>query len=145
MEDLDYNEELSLEYRLKETDDKYVRLLAEFDNYKKRVQKEKEDIKNNTKISTISSILDVNNDISIALKNIKDKATKEGVELISKKIINYLNSQGIEEIQTDIYDDNLHEVVSVVSNGNKIVDVISKGYTINGVVFRHPKVILGNE
>ena len=144
MENLDYNEELSLEYRLKETDEKYLRLYSDFENYKRRVNKEKEDIKNNTKINMISSILDVNNDISIALKNIKDKTTREGVKLISKKIENFLSSYNIEEIQTENYDENLHEVVSVISNGNKIIDVISKGYTINGDPFMYPKVILGN-
>ena len=126
-----------------QSEDKYLRLLAEFENYKKRVNREKEEIKNQTKISTISSILDVNNDISIALKNIKNKVTKDGVELISRKITSYLNSQGIEEIQTDIYDEKVHDVVSINNNGRNIIEVISKGYTIDGVPFRYPKVILG--
>lgn len=126
-----------------QAEDKYLRLLAEFENYKKRVNREKEEIKNQTKISTISSILDVNNDISIAIKNIKNKAAKDGVELISRKITSYLNSQGIEEIQTSTYDENVHDVVSINNNGKNIIEVISKGYTIDGVPFRYPKVILG--
>jgi len=128
----------------KEIDEKYLRLYSEFENYKRRVNKEKEDIKNNTKISMISSILEVDNDISIALKNIKDKTTRDGVKLIYKKIQNFLSSYGIEEIQTKIYDENLHEVVSVVESGNKIIDVISKGYTLDGNPFKYPKIILGN-
>lgn len=128
---------------LMQAEDKYLRLLAEFENYKKRVNREKEEIKNQTKISTISSILDVNNDISIALKNIKNKVTKDGVELISRKITSYLNSQGIEEIQTDTYDEKVHDVVSITNNGRNIIEVISKGYTIDGVPFLYPKVILG--
>lgn len=126
-----------------QAEDKYLRLLAEFENYKKRVNREKEEIKNQTKISTISSILDVNNDISIAIKNIKNKVTKDGVELISRKITTYLNSQGIEEIQTDTYDEKVHDVIGVNNNGRNIIEVISKGYTIDGVPFRYPKVILG--
>jgi molecular chaperone GrpE len=133
-----------LKLKLSESEDKYVRLFAEFDNYKKRVQKEKEDIKNNTKISMITSILDMDNDISIAVKNIKDDVTREGVELIGQKLERFLKSQGIESIQTETYDDELHEVISVVPTGkNEVIDVVSKGYMLNGKPFRHPKIVIG--
>ena len=133
-----------LKLKLSESEDKYVRLFAEFDNYKKRVQKEKEDIKNNTKISMITSILDMDNDISIAVKNIKDDVTREGVELIAQKLERFLKSQGIESIQTETYDDELHEVISVVPTGkNEVIDVVSKGYMLNGKPFRHPKIVIG--
>lgn len=122
-----------------EAEDKYLRLYAEFENYKKRVQKEKEEIRVTTVVRMIDSILDVDNDISIALKNTKD----EGVKLISKKIEKFLKSYNIESIQTDIYDVDLHEVVTITGNNNKIIDVISKGYTLNGKPFKYPKVILG--
>ncbi len=129
--------------KLIESEEKYLRLYAEFDNYKKRTQKEKEDIKNNTKISVISSILDMDNDISIALKNIKDKETISGIKLITQKLDNFLKSQGIESIQTDTYDAELHEVISVIDTGtSKVVDVVSKGYSINGKPFRYPKIVL---
>lgn len=129
--------------KLKESEEKYLRLYAEFENYKKRAQKEKEEIKNNTKVSVISSILDMDNDISIALKNIKDEQTRNGVELIAQKVEKFLKSQGIETIQTDTYDDELHEVISVVETGeSKILDVASKGYSLNGKPFRYPKIIL---
>ena len=133
-----------LKLKLSESEDKYVRLFAEFDNYKKRVQKEKEDIKNNTKISMITSILDMDNDISIAVKNIKDDVTREGVELIAQKLERFLKCQGIESIQTETYDDELHEVISVVPTGkNEVIDVVSKGYMLNGKPFRHPKIVIG--
>ena len=133
-----------LKLKLSESEDKYVRLFAEFDNYKKRVQKEKEDIKNNTKISMITSILDMDNDIAIAIKNIKDDVTREGVELIAQKLERFLKSQGIESIQTETYDDELHEVISVVPTGkNEVIDVVSKGYMLNGKPFRHPKIVIG--
>jgi molecular chaperone GrpE len=133
-----------LKLKLSESEDKYVRLFAEFDNYKKRVQKEKEDIKNNTKVSMITSILDMDNDISIAVKNIKDEVTREGVELIAQKLERFLKSQGIETIQTETYDDELHEVISVVPTGKtEVIDVVSKGYMLNGKPFRHPKIVIG--
>ncbi len=132
-----------LEQKLSESDDKYVRLYAEFENYKRRVSKEKEDIKNNTKISLITSILDMDNDIAIAIKNIKDEQSREGVQLIANKLENFLKSHGIESIQTTTYDEDLHEVISVIETGeSKIIDVVSKGYSLNGNPFRHPKIVL---
>ena len=65
-----------------EFNDKYLRLLAEFDNYKKRVKKEKEDIKDKVKSEMLSSVMDIDSDIAIALKNVED----EGILLIAKKL-----------------------------------------------------------
>jgi len=93
----------------------YVRLYAEFENYKRRVQKEKEEIKFNTKVGMVTPILDMDNDVAIAIKNIKDETTKQGVQLIANKLENFLKSQGIETIQTETYDEDLHEVISVIS------------------------------
>lgn len=122
----------------------YIRLAAEFDNYKKRTQKEKKELVDNTKSKTISSVLDIDNDISIAIRSIKNKEAKEGLQLILKKLENFLKSQGIESIQTENYDPDVHEVISVIeSDEEKIIDVISKGYKINDKVFRHPKIVLG--
>lgn len=124
--------------------DKFLRKCAEFENYKRRVQKEKEEIKFNTKVNMVTSILDIDNDISIAIKNIKDESAKEGVQLIAQKLENFLKSQGIESIQTEIYDDEIHEVISVLPTGkSEIIDVISKGYMLNGKPFRHPKIVIG--
>jgi molecular chaperone GrpE len=133
-----------LEEQLKEEKDKYLLLYADFENHKRRVQREKEEIKNNTKVSMITSILDMDSDIELAIKNIKDKSAKKGVELIASKVQNFLKNQGIEPIQTETYDEDLHEVISVLEVGkNKIVDVVSKGYTLNGKPFRFPKIVLG--
>ncbi len=123
-----------------ELNDKYLRLLAEFDNYKKRVNKEKEEIRINTKTNVLTSILDIDSDLALAKKNIQD----EGINLILSKIDSYLKTQGVETIQTETYDADLHEVISVLEIGEeKIIDVISKGYSINGKPFRYPKIILG--
>ena len=133
-----------LEEQLKESNNKYMLLYADFENYKKRVIKEKEEIKNNTKVSMITSILDMDNDIALALKNIKDDSAREGVQLIANKIETFLKSHKIEIIQTETYDSDLHEVISILPIGeSKIIDVVSKGYTLDGKPFRYPKIILG--
>ncbi len=132
--------ELLTEYAEKKGQDSYLRLYAEFENYKKRVQKEKEDLVLNTKTKMLNSILDLDNDLHIAKKNIQDS---DGLNIIMNKVSNFLKTQGIEEIPTDSYDSDLHEVVSVLETGEeKIIDVVSKGYSINGKPFRYPKIIL---
>lgn len=119
--------------------DELLSLAADFENYKKRVSKEKQNIISETKASMLSSILDMDNDLSIALKNIEDP----GVKLIASKLTNFLKSQGVEEIQTDSYDEDLHEVISIIpGESNKIIDVVTKGYSINGKPFRYPKIVL---
>ena len=119
--------------------EEYLRIAAEFDNYKKRVTKEKQDLINSTKSNMLTSILDMDNDLSIALKNVEDL----GVKLIANKLTNFLKSQGIDEIQTEVYDEDLHEVISIIpGDSNKIIDVVSKGYSISGKPFRYPKVVI---
>ena len=128
--------EIMDEYAEIKSKDAYMRLYAEFENYKKRVQKEKEDLVLNTKTKMLNSILDLDSDLHIAKKSIGDS---EGIN----KVQNFLKNQGIEEIQTEKYDSDLHEVVSMLETGEeKIIDVVSKGYSINGKPFRYPKVIL---
>lgn len=124
-----------------EANDKYLRLAAEFDNYRRRINKEKEDLTMSTKTKMLSSILDLDSDLSIATKQEKDN---DGLKLMQSKIENFLQSHGVKSIQTETYDEDLHEVVQVLEIGEqKIIDVISKGYTINEKPFRYPKIILG--
>lgn len=133
-----------LSEKLTQSEDKYVRLYAEFDNYKRRTMKDKEELVVNTKVKMLSSILDMDNDLSIAIKSVKSEEAKEGLSLITQKLDNFLKSQGVEIIQTETYDDEIHEVISVMEIGeSKIIDVISKGYSLNGKPFRYPKIILG--
>ena len=144
MEENQIENEQTLVEKLAEAEDKYVRLYAEFENYKRRVQKEKEEIKFNAKVGMVTPILDMDNDVAIAIKNIKDESAKQGVQLIAQKLENFLKSQGIETIQTETYDDELHEVISVVPTGKaEVIDVVSKGYMLNGKPFRHPKIVIG--
>lgn len=129
---------------LLESEEKYLRLYSDFENYKRRTLKEKEDLVSKTKTEMLSSILDIDNDITIAIKNINDEETRYGVTLILKKIEMFLKNNDIESIQTDVYDKDLHDVVSIIELGYpKIVDVITKGYTLNGKPIRFPKIILG--
>jgi molecular chaperone GrpE len=133
----------TLEKKLEEANSKYMLLYADFENYKKRVVKEKEELKNNTKVNMLTAVLDMDNDVALAVKNIKDETAKEGVQLIAGKLETFLKSQGIETIQTDTYDEDLHEVVTVIGEEKKVIDVISKGYTLSGKPFRYPKIVLG--
>lgn len=131
-----------LEDQLKQAEDKHVRLYAEFENYKRRVQKEKEELVLNTKTKMLSAVLDMDSDITIAIKSM-DKVDK-GLLLIAQKLETFLKNQGIEPIQTDTYDEDLHEVISVLETGeNEIIDVVTKGYSLNGKPFRYPKIVLG--
>lgn len=133
----------SLKSQLEESERKYLLLYADFENYKKRSQKDKEEIVTNTKVKLLQSILDMDNDLSFAIKSSKEEVS-EGVSLIVSKLDSFLKSQGIENIQTEEYDEDLHEVISVIPmSETKIVDVVSKGYTLNGKPFRYPKIILG--
>jgi molecular chaperone GrpE len=128
------------EFAEKKGHDSYVRLYAEFENFKKRVQKEKSELMIQTKTRVLNSILDLDTDLFIAKKSMEDS---EGLNIILSKVTNFLKSQGIEEIQTEKYDSDLHEVISILDTGEeKIIDVVSKGYTIDGKPFRYPKIIL---
>ena len=142
-ENLEYTPlEMELNAKLIESEDKYVRLYAEFDNFKRRSAKDKEEVKIATKTSMLSAILDLDSDLSIAMKN--NKGDNEGLKLIMSKLEKFLNNQGVESIQTETYDSDLHEVISVLDVGEEaIIDVVSKGYTLNGKPFRFPKIILG--
>lgn len=129
--------------QLEEANSKYMLLYADFENYKKRITKEKDELRNNTKVSMLTAILDMDNDIALAVKNIKDETAKEGVQLIAGKLESFLKGQGIETIQTETYDEDLHEVVTVIGEGKNVIDVISKGYTLSGKPFRYPKIVIG--
>lgn len=120
--------------------DKYLRLAAEFENYKKRTQLEKENLKKDVKASILESVLELDNEMSLAYKMLNDK---ESVKVFMDKMNKYLESQGVEEVQTDEYDPDLHEVIHMITpESDKISDVISKGYKIDGKVIKYPKIVL---
>ena len=121
----------------------YARLAADFDNFRKRVAKEREDLINRTKTSMLEPIMDMDSDISLAFDAIKDEQSKQGLKLISGKLNKFLSTHGIETIPTDKYDLEKHEVVSVMSDdASEIHAVISKGYSSGDKIIRYSKVIL---
>ena len=133
---------------------KYLRQAAEFDNYRKRVLKEKSELIQNGGESVISSLLPIIDDFERALQNMKKSddtaALKEGVELIYQKFMKTLESNGLKTIETKEADFNtdFHEAVAMIPAPNdeskgKVVDCVQKGYKLNDKVIRHAKVAVG--
>ena len=139
---------------IEEQKDKYLRLSAEFDNYRKRTMKEKAELILNGAERTISSILPIVDDFERALKNMETAtdvaAVKEGVELIYNKFMSVLGQDGVEVIETKEkpLDTDFHEAIAVIpapdkSLKGKILDCVQTGYTLNDKVIRHAKVVVG--
>lgn len=132
--------------------DKYIRLVAEFDNYKKRTLKEKSELILNGSEKTISSILPILDDFERALSDKTEDpvAIKEGFELIYKKFVKALETLGVHKIKTDDadFDVDYHEAIAMVpgmgdDKKGKVIDCVQTGYTLNDKVIRHAKVAVG--
>ena len=132
--------------------DKYIRLVAEFDNYKKRTLKEKSELILNGSEKTISSILPILDDFERALsyKTEDPVAIKEGFELIFKKFLKTLETLGVKKIETNDtdFDVDYHEAIAMVPGmgdamKGKVIDCVQTGYTLNDKVIRHAKVAVG--
>lgn len=142
------------ETKVAELQDKYLRQVAEFDNYRKRTIKEKAELILNGAEKTITAILPILDDMERALKNM-DKmedvaAVKEGVNLIFQKFVKILGEQGVKKIETENADFNtdLHEAIAQVPAPSdemkgKIIDCVKTGYTLNEKVIRHSQVAVG--
>ena len=139
---------------IEEQKDKYLRLPAEFDNYRKRTMKEKAELILNGGEKSISSILPVIDDFERAIKTMetaKDvKAVKEGVELIYNKFMAVMAQNGVKVIETkdQPLDTDYHEAIAVIpapseEQKGKILDCVQTGYTLNDKVIRHAKVVVG--
>ena len=131
--------------------DKYLRLSAEFDNYRKRTLKEKAELIKNGAEKTLTAILPVLDDFERALKNMEaseeTKAMKEGVELIFSKFQKILGQEGLQKIETDgqAFDTDFHEAIALIPSPSeelkgKILDCVQTGYMLNDKVIRHAKV-----
>ncbi len=134
--------------------DRYLRLSAEFDNYRKRTLKEKMDLVSSGCEDTIKAVLPVADDFDRALKATENagdvEAIREGVVLIASKLRDVLRSKGVEEIPAMglPLDTDMHEAVAKIpvedkSLKGKIVDVVLKGYRLGDKVIRHSKVVVG--
>ena len=140
--------------KIAELNDKYIRKVAEFDNYRKRTLKEKTELILNGGEKTITKILPIIDDMERAIANGKetdDVATlREGMDLIYKKFLKILEGEGVELIATigEDFNTDYHEAIAMVpgmgdENKGKVIDCVQTGYTLNGKVIRYAKVAVG--
>ncbi|MEM8507717.1 MAG: nucleotide exchange factor GrpE [Bacteroidota bacterium] len=134
--------------------DKFLRLFAEFENFKKRTGRERIELFKTAGQEVMVSLLPILDDFERALKEIAKTEEKEllkGVELINTKFRETLKVKGLEEISVkegDVFDAEIHEAVTQIPAPNKklkgkIIDVIEKGFTLGDKIIRHPKVVVG--
>jgi len=147
-------EERSLEEKLSEMQDKYLRLSAEFDNYRKRTLREKIELSKYAGENLLINILPFMDDFERALKHIETTdnctALKDGINLIYLKLNEFLKQSGVKEIDSmnSSFNVDLHEAVATVpvqeeDKKGKVVEVVLKGYYLMDKVIRHSKVIVG--
>jgi len=146
--------EEGLTRKLTEMQDKYIRLSAEFDNYRKRTLREKIELSKTGGESVIMSILPVVDDFDRAMTSMSDTddcaAIKQGLELISIKLAAFLKQNGVSEIEAinEQFNPDIHEAVTSIpvadaSLKGRVIEVIRKGYSLNEKIIRFPKVIVG--
>ena len=142
------------EARITDLQDKYLRLSAEFDNYRKRTIKEKSEIIKTAAEKTITAILPVLDDMERALLNMQKsddaQALREGMELINAKFLKILSQEGLNKIETEGADFNtdFHEAIAMIpapseDQKGKVLDCVQTGYKLNDKVIRHAKVAVG--
>ena len=143
-----------LEAKLAREKDDYIRLMAEFDNFRRRTSQEKLDLVSVASMDTIKGLLPILDDCERALavlgESSDSEAAKEGTNLIYTKLLNYLQSKGLAVIEAagQVFDTDLHEAVAQFpvqeeEKKGKVFDVVQTGYTLNGKVIRFAKVVVG--
>ena len=143
-----------LENQVAKDKDDYIRLIAEFDNFRRRTSQEKLELVSVAAMDTIKGLLPVLDDCERALKVLKEsndsEAAKEGTELIYHKLLAYLQGKGLAIIDAagKVFDTDLHEAVAQFpvqedDKKGKVFDVVQTGYTLNGKVIRFAKVVVG--
>ena len=144
----------ALEQELQEQKEKYLRLSADFDNYRKRTMKEKIDWNKQAGADIFARILPVLDNLERAMKAVEEakdlEAVKEGMHLIYNMFNEYLGQQGVKEIEAmhQVFDTDVHDAVTKIPAPDKklkgkIVDVIERGYFLNDKVLRYAKVVIG--
>lgn len=147
-------EEEKITQQLEELKDKYLRTVAEFDNFKRRTLKEKTELILNGGEKAITAILPIIDDMERAIENAHKQecvdAVEEGWELIYKKLLSTLEGMGVKKIEVENkdFDVDFHEAVAMVpgmgdEKKGKIIDCVQTGYTLNDKVIRHAKVAVG--
>lgn len=148
------NKDADIQKKCDELNDKYLRLAAEFDNYRRRSSKERLELISSAGEDVIKGLLPVLDDCERALKVLKESkdvdAAKEGTELIYNKLMAFLKGRGLaviesrgKELDTDLHEAAAQFPVEDKDKKNKIIDVIQEGYTLNGKVIRFAKVVVG--
>lgn len=138
---------------LEDYKDKYLRLSAEFDNYRKRTMKEKAELIKNGGEKAISAILPILDDLERALQNMQKaddvKAMYEGIDLIHQKFLKNLGHEGLEKMNPvgEAFDTDFHEAIALVpaqeeTQKGKVLDCVQTGYKLNDKVIRHAKVVV---
>jgi molecular chaperone GrpE len=134
--------------------DKYLRLFAEFENYKKRTSKERIELFKTASQELMTSLLPIMDDFDRGLteiKKVKDKELLKGMQLINDKFKNTLTQKGLTEIEVkkgDVFDAEIHEAITQIPAPTeklkgKIIDAIEKGYKLGDKIIRYPKVVIG--
>ena len=151
-ETVESNENTTLQEKQLELDDlndRYKRIMAEFENYKKRSQKEKENLYNSVLGDIIVGMLPIMDNLDgAAIAECKDEKYKQGVELVQKQFKDFLQKHKVEEIKTEgeTFDPSLHEAISMVQDPEKesqeIVQEYRKGYKLGSKVIRHSMVVV---
>ncbi|MCK5782312.1 MAG: nucleotide exchange factor GrpE [Flavobacteriales bacterium] len=148
------SEEVKLKEKLDQEKDRYLRLFAEFENYKKRTSKERIDLFKTANSELMTAILPVLDDFDRGMVEIEksdDKALVDGVKLIRTKLKDILSQKNLEEVKVEKggeFDSDVHEAITQIPAPSddlkgKIVDVVEKGYQLGDKIIRYPKVVLG--
>jgi Molecular chaperone GrpE (heat shock protein) len=153
--DGDCEKQCGYDEQIAELNDKYLRLAAEFDNYRRRTLRERQELILTAGEEIIVGILPILDDLDRAIAMLKESAKEnrtaiEGTELIRGKLFSFLTSKGVKVIEPvgKALDTDLHEAIAQIpaaskSMRGKIVDVVQQGYTLNGKVIRYAKVVVG--
>jgi len=142
------------ETQITELKDKYLRLAAEFENYKRRTVKEKLNMMGTAARDTLSALLPVMDDFDRAKKNAEDENSKEpfseGVMMVYNKLTNTLQQKGLKVMDSngEVFDPELHEAITEIPAPSeemkgRVIDTVEKGYYLNDIILRHAKVVVG--
>lgn len=149
------NEGVSMQDELNKERENFLRLFAEFENYKKRTSRERIELFSTANKELMTVLLPILDDFERGLKEIEkssDDALLQGMQLIYNKFKNTLNQKGLKEVEVNVGDDfdaEIHEAISQVPAPSKklkgkIIDIVEKGYKLGDTIIRFPKVVLGN-
>ncbi len=151
---IEQSAEEKLKAELAELNDKYLRLFAEFDNFKRRTQKERVELLQTAGKDVLVALLPILDDFERALaataESVEVAPVREGIQLIHNKLKSTLNQRGLAEIESvnQVFDTDLHEAITQIPAPSdemkgKVIDEVQKGYKLNDKVIRYAKVVVG--